>query len=127
MQCWNCGQDIPDAAMICEFCEAVREAEPTEEEIEAVHEALEQRPPEVLEALQDAIHHSKTGEEFVNRIMVGECPGCGSEDTGDCEHDPEIDSVAVGRCFECGQLWCTVWDGLLEKDRSSCACWEEDE
>ena len=99
----------------------------SEEEIETVHEALGQMPAELLEALQDALHRSKTGEEFVNRIMVGECPKCGSEDTRDCEHDPEIDSVAVGRCLDCGHLWCTVCSGLLEEDCPSCACWEQDE
>ena len=52
---------------------------------------------------------------------------CRSENTGDCEHDPEINDILVGRCFDCGQLWCTECDRLLKKDCPSCECWEEDE
>ena len=52
-------------------------------------------------------------------IMVGECPKCGSDQVGDCDADPEIDNILVGRCFECGQLWCVecgepLKDGLVD-------------
>jgi len=127
MKCMNCGKDIPDAAKICEFCEATVQAEPSAEEVQAVWEMLEQMDPEAMAVLQDEIDRSKTAEEFVNRIMVGECPQCGSEDTGHCEDDPEINEIVVGRCLDCGQLWCTICDRLLKKDRPVCECWEEDE
>ncbi len=127
MRCWNCGMDIPDAAKICKFCEAAVEAEPTAEEMEVVQEMLGQMSPEVLEALRKQFHRSETAEEFVDRIMVGECPKCGSEDTGHCKHDPEINEILVGRCFDCGHLWCTECGRRLEKDPPSCECWAEDE
>jgi hypothetical protein len=127
VQCWNCGKDIPEAAKICKFCEAPAQAEPTAEEMQAVQEMLERMDPEAQAALRNVFHRSKTAEEFVNRIMVGECPKCGSEDTGCCEDDPEINEILVGRCYECGQLWCTECERLLEKDSFQCECWDEDD
>jgi hypothetical protein len=127
VRCWNCGKDIPDAAKICEFCEAAVEAGPTEEEMGVVEDMLGDMNPEALDALKNEFHRSKTAEEFVNRIMVGKCPKCGSEDTGHCEHDPEINEILVGRCLDCGHLWCTECGRRLEKDSPSCECWTEDE
>ena len=54
MRCLNCGKKIPDKAKVCHFCEAAVEAEPTEEEKEAVRGLLDQMPPEVLEELHAA-------------------------------------------------------------------------
>lgn len=127
MQCSNCGKEIPDAAQICEFCEASVQPEPSEEEKQAVREMLEQMGPEVQEALRNEFRRSKTAEEFANRIMVGECPQCGSEDTDHCEHDPEINQILVGRCYDCGRLWCTECSRLLNPDAPFCGCWAEDE
>ena len=127
MRCWNCGKEIPEAAKICQFCEAAAEPEPTAEEMEAVGEILDGMSPEVLGALRNEILRSETAEEFIDRIMVGECPRCGSEETSHCENDPEIDNLLVGRCYKCGQLWCTECRRLLEKASPTCACWEEDE
>ena len=127
MRCSNCGKDIPNAAKICEFCEAGVEPEPSAEEKQMVQEMLEQMGPEALEALQNAFNCSETAEEFANLIMIGECPKCGSEDTDHCGHDPEIDSILVGRCLDCGQLWCTECGRLLKKENPSCECWAENE
>jgi hypothetical protein len=126
MQCWNCGKDIPDAAKACQFCEAPVEEQITGEEEQMARQVLDMMGPDALDALQKAVEESSTAEEFVNRIMVGECPKCGSEDTGDCDQDPDIENILVGRCFACGQLWCTECDRLLEKDNPTCPCWEED-
>ena len=127
MECANCGKDIPDGARMCRFCEARVEPEPTPEEMRAVGEILEQMDPQTREELQDAFRRSSTADEFVNRIFVGDCPNCASENTGDCEDDPEIDNLLVGRCFDCGQLWCTLCDRLLDKARPYCECWDEEE
>ena len=34
------------------------------------------------------------------------CPRCLSLKTGTCGNDPEIDDRRIGRCGDCGQLWC---------------------
>lgn len=127
MRCWNCGKKIPDKAKVCGFCEAATEDKPTAEEEAAVRDLLEQMPPEALEELRSAFENSDTAEGFADRIFVGDCPKCGSEDTGNCEADPEINDFLVGRCYHCGQLWCTECGRLLEPDSPSCDCWEEED
>ena len=126
MRCFNCGKKIPDSAKVCQYCEALVEDAPGEEEQEAVREILQQMPRGVLEELQAAAAESDSAEEFVNRIMVGECPKCGSAETGHCENDPEIGELLVGRCYECGQLWCTECGRLLDRASPTCKCWDED-
>ena len=126
MRCWNCGKDIPDTAKICGFCEAEVKDEPTEEEQRIVGELLGEMPPEVLEELRATFVENETAKEFVNRIFVGDCPRCGSTETGDCENDPEIGELLVGRCYQCGQLWCTECLRLLKPDAPQCECWDED-
>jgi hypothetical protein len=127
MRCWNCGKKIPDTAKVCRFCEAAVEDEPTEPEKDLVRDLLGQMPPEALKELGAAFENSETAEDFADRIFVGDCPKCGSEDTGNCDADPEIEELLVGRCYQCGQLWCTECRRLLERDSPSCECWEEDE
>jgi DNA-directed RNA polymerase subunit N (RpoN/RPB10) len=127
MRCWSCGKTIPENAKACKFCEAPAEPEPTEEEIEAVREIFEQMPAEVLDGFRAAFEQSDTAEEFVNRIMIGECPKCGSDETGSCENDPEIEDILVARCFQCGQLWCAECGRFLPRESPSCDCWEDDE
>ena len=104
MRCWNCDKKIPDNATVCGFCEAAVEGEPTEEEKDVVRDLLKQMPPEAMNELRAAFEGSETAEEFADRIFVGDCPKCGSEETGNCEGDPEIGELLVGRCYECGQL-----------------------
>lgn len=127
MRCWNCGRQLGRSARVCQYCEAAVEAEPSEEEKEMVQELLGQMPSEALEELRSAFEQSETGEEFVNRIFIGDCPKCGSHETGDCENDPEIEEILVGRCYQCGQLWCSECGRLLEPESASCPCWEEEE
>lgn len=120
MLCWSCGKELPEDAKQCKHCEAPVEPEPTPEEMEMVNELLSDMGPEVLDELRAAFEGSSTGEEFVNRIMVGDCPKCDTSDTGDCGDDPEIDDICVGRCFACGQLWCLDCGQLLKKDSPAC-------
>jgi hypothetical protein len=120
MRCWNCGKTIPADAKACRFCEATIEPQPTAEEEDIVRNMLREMAPEAMPELQSAFEESTTAEEFANRIMVGDCPQCGSADTSDCENDPEIVDPTVGRCFECGQLWCIECGGLLQADDPFC-------
>jgi hypothetical protein len=100
---------------------------PSAEEAAAVMELLVQMPPDVLGELSDAMRESASAEEFANRIMVGPCPSCGSARTGDCDADPEINDPLVGRCFECGQLWCCECGKTLTRENPHCDCWNDDE
>ena len=127
MRCWNCGHTVSEKARVCGHCEVDLAEAPSPEEVAAVLELLERMPPDVLGELGEAMAASASAEEFANRIMVGPCPSCGSERTGDCDADPEINELLVGRCYECGQLWCTECGNALTRERPYCDCWEEDE
>jgi hypothetical protein len=127
MRCVNCGKDIPDSAKMCQFCEATVEPELTEEEGQAALEALQQLDPETRQELLEALRLGKTGDEFVNRVLVGKCPKCGSASTDDCENDPEIEDILVGRCSECGHLWCTRCGRPLKGNAPYCECWGQGE
>jgi hypothetical protein len=128
MICWSCRRDIPATAKFCPHCEAEVEEEPTADEQAAVQDVLADMGPDVIDELRDAFAKSTTGEEFVNRVMIGDCPQCGSSNTQDCEKDPEIDDLSVARCLACGQLWCSLCGELLKADRPvghDCAIWGE--
>ena len=127
MRCWNCGKKVPNTAKVCLFCEAAVEAGPSESDKDLVRGLLGQMPPEALDELRKAFENSETADDFADRIFVGNCPKCGSEDAGNCEADPEIEELLVGRCYGCGQLWCTECGRLLDRDSPTCECWEEDE
>ena len=121
MLCWSCGKKVPDDAKRCRFCEADVEPEPTGVEIDIVRAMLAEMDPEAMSELRAAFEESETGEEFVNRIMVGTCPKCDSSNTGDCGDDPEINGVCVGRCFDRGQFWCLDCGQLLREDQPTCS------
>src|SRR5262245_33079857 len=115
MRCWNCNRPVAKTAKVCGHCEADLRQTPSAEEAEAVLEMLQQMPPDVLAEMGEAMRGSATAEEFANRILVGDCPRCGSDQTNHCEDDPEINELLVGRCYECGQLWCTECEKLLDR------------
>jgi len=121
MRCWNCDKEIPDDAKACQYCEALTELAPSEEEMESVEEVLSMLDDESREAIEAALDGCESAEEFANRIMVGECPTCGSAEVGDCGDDPTIDNICLGRCFNCGQMWCLDCGELLEKEQTACA------
>ena len=128
MLCWSCQQEIAATAEFCPHCEAPVEQEPTAEEKAAVELALAGLSPDVIEELREAFEKSATGEEFVNRIMIGDCPACGSSATGDCENDPDIDDATIARCFECGQFWCPDCGELFQRnqlDNHDCPAWDD--
>ena len=127
MRCWNCNRPVAENAKVCAFCEADVTDTPTPEEMAAALELLQGMPPEVLEEMRETFRASDTAEDFANRIMVGPCPRCQSDQTGHCEDDPEINDLLVGRCYECGQLWCTECEKLLEQKAPQCSCWDEED
>src|SRR5438105_11565337 len=81
MRCLNCNRDISETAKICAHCEAPVMEEPTAEEMEAARALLEQLTPEAAAELQQVFLDSDTADEFVDRIFVGNCPKCDSENT----------------------------------------------
>jgi hypothetical protein len=127
MRCWNCGHTVSKKARICGHCEADLTEAPSAEEEAAVMELLGQMPPDVLAELGEAMSKCDSAEEFANLIMVGPCPSCGSEKTGDCDADPEINELLIGRCYDCGHLWCTECGNALTRKSLHCACWDEAE
>ena len=127
MRCWNCYRNIPDQAKVCGFCEAEATTEaPSPEEMEAAEKMLKEMPPETLMELERVFRDSASAEDFVNRIFVDTCPKCGSSKTGDCENDPDIGELLVGRCYDCGHLWCTECGVQLKPGETNCPCWDED-
>ena len=126
MKCWNCKRESPKGARVCVHCEASLEDVPSAEEIRAVKEARKQLPPEALEEMRKLAMGADSADEFANQIMVGDCPKCGGSNTGDCDKDPEIENILVGRCYDCGQYWCTDCGRLLKRTALHCPCWDED-
>ncbi|MFV2067864.1 MAG: hypothetical protein ACC645_12890 [Pirellulales bacterium] len=129
MFCWSCQKEIPEAAKYCPHCEAEVEKEPTAEERAAIENAMAGMSPELIDELRDTFEKSATGEDFVNRIMIGDCPKCGSSNTGDCENDPEVEDLCVGRCFDCGQLWCPdcgeCFNNAAQSTDHDCPAWDD--
>ena len=127
MICPHCKKEIPDTAAVCPHCDAAVSDEFTPEEEAAALELMANLGPEVMKEIGEAFSASDSCEEFVNRILIGDCPKCGSSKTSDCENDPKIQDPCVARCADCGQLWCPDC-GELFKDGSysehDCPAWE---
>jgi len=127
--CWSCGTLIPPQAQRCPRCEAKVEEMPSPQERQAMLEMLEQAEPEMMEAFRELAAQCETGEDFVNMVMIGPCVACGSEATTHCEDDAVIDNAAIGRCKDCGQLFCPDCEALFETpylaDQHECPVWEE--
>ena len=126
MRCMNCHGEIPETAKVCEFCEAKVQPEPSPDAMQEIRESISQLPPEERELLNNVFHGSDTAEEFVNRMMIGDCPKCGSTETGDCDNDPEINDIMVARCYACGQFWCAECGEPLGQSRLACECWDDE-
>ena len=122
MRCSNCQKEIPDEAKMCVHCETPVESPPTEEEMKAAGEVFSQLDEKAQQSLLNAMQTSETGEDFANAIMVGPCPSCGGTEVGDCENDPDIENICIGRCFSCGHLWCLECGKLLRENEKNCEC-----
>jgi len=128
MRCWNCGKDVPDDAKACVRCEAdLSDDPPSDSEIAAVADILAQMPGDLQDLLREHAGASTTADEFADRILVGSCPECGSENTGTCEHDPDYEDITLGRCFDCGKVWCTHCEHVLGRGEKVCPRAEEHE
>ena len=128
MICGSCQKEIPEAAERCPHCEAPAEPEPTAEEAAAMMKLLAEQSPEVIAGLRAAFEESSDDEDFVNRVMIGDCPKCGSSKVGDCEQDPDIDNICIARCSACGQIWCPDCGESFAADRPiehDCPAWED--
>ncbi len=120
MLCWSCGKEVAENATRCSYCEADVLFLPDNQEMEMARDFLDKMDPTLMREFRRIFEASETGEEFVNKIMVGDCPECGSSETGNCEHDPDVEDVTIGRCFECGHLWCTGCDSRYEEGQDFC-------
>ena len=129
MLCWSCQKEVSETAKFCPHCEAENAEEPTLGEKKVVEGMLANMTPELANELRDAFEKSTTGEDFVNRVMIGDCPTCGGSKTGDCEHDPEINNSCVARCFDCAQLWCPdcgeFFKAATESAEHDCPAWDD--
>ncbi len=127
MLCWSCGKELPEDATRCSYCEADIVSLPNEHEMTAAREFLASMDPDLMSELHEMFESSENGEEFINRLMVGECPACDSDKTGNCEHDPDVDDITIGRCFDCGYMWCTICGTQYEPGQATCeTCDAED-
>ena len=127
MNCWNCGYPIEEGTKICRRCEA-DQTEHEDVDPEALDKATkmaEQIAPGMLDTLQQLASQHDTAEDFANAILVGPCPECGSHKVGDCDNDPDYSNGFLGRCFGCGNVWCTECGYKLKKGETKCR--DEDE
>ena len=128
------GEDFP-VGEDCPFCPywkgkqgsaaTLDDGEPMPEQAEMLMQNID---PDAANELVNLADQCDSEEEFVNMIMVGPCPKCESVDTRDCEDDPEIDDPTIGRCGDCGQLWCCDCDETFDNSASAavhdCPFWE---
>ncbi|NOX54998.1 MAG: hypothetical protein GXP27_11295 [Planctomycetes bacterium] len=127
MICWNCGATVPETAKRCSKCEAeVEHFSP--EDIALAEELFQALPGEVQDAIASVFQEAGSGEEALRILFVGDCPRCGSQNTQDCDGDPDLEDITVGRCLECGQYWCTNCGELFADAHSTehdCSFWKE--
>ncbi len=127
MKCWNCQAEVADQAKSCPECEAdLTDPQPVNAEtIEMINDWLSDLPEETKTMLQEYAESCNTAEEFANAILVGPCVHCQSNHVGNCEDDPDYNDITLGRCFDCGTVWCTECDHILEKNEVVCPRAEE--
>lgn len=82
-------------------------------------------PEDIQDELIKAVEESDatSPDDFISQVFVGECPECGSNNTGDCEEVPEIEDITLGLCNDCGHVWCTECGRAVAKG-SVCEHWE---
>lgn len=76
--------------------------------------------PGIIGALHEVAKKHDTAEGFADAIFVGPCPECGSKNVGDCDSDPDYNNILLGRCFACGNVWCTECGYKLKKGEKRC-------
>lgn len=117
MKCWNCQKEIPDGAKSCSYCEKGQNREAVEPKVlEEALEAINKAEPGIVDQLRTMAECYGTAEDFANAIFAGVCPACGSEKTETCEDVQGIENIMVGRCTECGKIFCTDCGQTFEND-----------
>ena len=61
-----------------------------------------------------------TPPALISSLMVGNCPKCESKKTTDCENEMGINDICVGKCVQCGYLWCLECGKKYEGKCCSC-------
>jgi hypothetical protein len=61
---------------------------------------------------------------FLNALIVGKCPKCGSENTCDCEDVESIENWTVAYCLDCKTYWCSECGYIFENSerKKECSC-----
>jgi hypothetical protein len=85
-------------------------------------------------------------DNFVNNLLIGPCPKCGSGNVHDCEAQSptmeksvmfamyrqygsncpvakKLNDPGVGHCDDCGFLWCLGCGSKLTEDEPNCGHW----
>ena len=127
MICWNCGAELPEGAERCAACEA-RVENVSPEELAQAEQLFRSLPAEAQEEIEAVFREAETGEEAIRQIFIGDCPNCGSENTQDCEADPDVEDITIARCLDCGQYWCPDCGELFADAQSTdheCPFWDE--
>lgn len=124
MRCWNCRRVVSDEALFCQYCEADLQVPIPDGAEEFVSDLLESMDDATLQTLRAAFERSENADEFVSRVMIGDCPRCRSSNVDDCENDTRVEDITVGQCLECGFLWCLECGEPLDLDHPDCPHWE---
>jgi len=122
MKCWNCDKEVSEEAKECPFCEAdlKLEAEDSGALEQAAKAFMDMLPVEMRDELTRMMSGSETADDFVNAIMLGECPACGSSNVHSCETEPEYKDVTLGKCADCATVWCSECEYVLKDDERAC-------
>ncbi|MDD4889348.1 MAG: hypothetical protein PHU85_05410 [Phycisphaerae bacterium] len=127
MKCWACKKEIAKSAKSCPHCDAPAEGLVGGPELEQMAaELLGKMDPAARAELEKLMANSSSAEDFVNQVMIGDCPKCGSADTEDCGNDPELEGIGVARCRSCGWLWCAMCGRELPDAETPCPCLDEE-
>lgn len=83
------------------LCETCRKATECSQKGISARAVCEQYDPSPLDLL-----HLR--DKFVEAVMVGACPRCGSKNTYDCDNPLElvIADSTIGYCLDCESYWC---------------------
>lgn len=122
MKCANCRKRIPSDVTSCPHCNRPVIPPLSQQAHDEVRHIFERMPSEVRDNLMSAFFRSQMRDEFIAQVMVGPCPKCNSDATHDCEHDPDVLDICVGRCKSCGQLWCLECRRLFALGQRICVC-----
>lgn len=107
------------------------EEEMSAEDTKMAMELMQAMDPEALSEMMQLAQQCNNAEEFANMILIGPCPHCDSENTTRCKEDPELEDAGIGRCKDCGRIWCCFckqfFNSAEEATRHDCLQLEDPE